>query len=178
MAEEETTDQEPDGDGAPRKGKGLNRILLLLGVVVLAGGAGFGASLILGGPREVGADEPDPGDGDVSVKGDADYEYIVDFPPVTVNLDVPNVNRYVRTTLAIAVKKGQKEDIEKIVVEHTPRLTNVLTVYLSSLTLDDVRGEEKLNAIRREIRNEFNKALWPKGKPRIERILFNEFKIQ
>lgn len=175
MAEEDKTEQRADGGDAPRERKGLYRILLLVGVIAIAGGAGFGAAVMLGGSGGVGPDEDDS----PNPAGTKDeYEYLLEFPPVTVNLDVPNANRYVRTTLALAVKKGKKAEIEKIVLDHTPQLTNVLTVYLSSLTLDDVLGKDDLNKIRREIKEKFNEELWGGGRPRIREVLLIEFKVQ
>ncbi len=39
MAEEDKTEQGADGGDAPRERKGLYRILLLVGVIAIAGGA-------------------------------------------------------------------------------------------------------------------------------------------
>jgi len=178
MAEEEKTKEKPEDEEASSGHKGLYRIVLLLIVVVMAGGAGFGAALVMGGPQQAGADDIAGGQDDVPLGSEDDYGYITDFPPITVNLNVENVNRYVRTTLVIAVKKKKLEELQKIVTEQTPQLKNVLTVYLSGLTLDEVRGEDKLNKIRRDVADKFNEQLWGDGKPQIQKILFDEFKVQ
>ena len=179
MAKEEKKEHGGDDAAQERTGKPLVKMLLLLTIVAAAGGGGFAAALLAGAPDSAEAedlveDEFEDGGDDVG------YEYIP-FEPVTVNLNEDNSTRYLRTTLVMAIRKDSRNDIAKItkaIAAGQHELTNALTVYLSGRTLDDVRGEESLNRIRRAIKDKFNNKLWGEGRPRIDQILFKEFKVQ
>lgn len=180
MAEEETKRQEQPEDAAPEKNhKGLHRIVLLLGVVVVAAGAGFGAAQMMGGPEEGLAaemtEEENPGpDG-----REGEYEY-VDFKTVTVNLDTDRLARYLRVTLVLAVKKKgcDMEKVQKTIADHIPELESRLRLHLAGKTLNDVRGKENQNRIIGEIYDIFNGYLWPDAKPMIDHVLFKDFILQ
>ena len=179
MAEEETKDQQQDDDDARTGGKGLNRMVLLLGVMVLGAGAGFGAACMMGAPEEtlaeeLAAEEPPP-----APKGrEGNYEY-VDFKEVTVNLDTEKLARYLRVTLLLAIEdtKG-KEEVKETIKKHLPELESRLRVYLAGKSLDDVRGKENQNKIIGEIYDNFNQYLWPNAKPMISHVLFKDFILQ
>ena len=59
-----------------------------------------------------------------------------------------------------------------------PILTNWLTIYLASLSLEDIRGDRNLKRIQIQILDAFNEQLFPNQKPKIKRVLFKEFAIQ
>jgi len=62
--------------------------------------------------------------------------------------------------------------------EKKPLLTNWLTVYLASLSLEDIRGDANLKSIQSQILDAFNEKLFPDSKPKIKHILFKEFAVQ
>lgn len=180
MAEEEKNDQKQVEDEVKTGGKGLFRLLMLAGVVLVAAGAGFGVAQMMGGPKKTLAEEMVEEETATPDGPDTEYQY-VEFEPVTVNLNVPNVNRFIRTTLILAIRDDKKTDIKLVkdtIEKHKPQLMNMLTVYLAGKTLDDVRGTDKLNSIRAKIFEKFNDKLWPDRKPLINHVLFKEFKIQ
>jgi flagellar basal body-associated protein FliL len=59
-----------------------------------------------------------------------------------------------------------------------PELKNWLAVYLAGRTLDEVRGAQSLNRVRREICDAFNEQIWPQQPPRIHHVLLKEFAVQ
>ncbi len=62
--------------------------------------------------------------------------------------------------------------------EKKPILTDMLFVYLSSLSLKDVQGDKNLKSIQSRVRELFNEKLFPDSKPQITRVLIKEFPIQ
>ena len=62
--------------------------------------------------------------------------------------------------------------------EKRPILINWLTVYLSSLGLEDIRGDNNLRSIQSHIRDAFNEELFPDSKSQILQVLIKEFPVQ
>jgi hypothetical protein len=54
----------------------------------------------------------------------------------------------------------------------------LLTVYLSSLGLEDIRGDKNLRSIQSRVREVFNENLFPGAKPQIKNVLIKEFPVQ
>lgn len=101
-----------------------------------------------------------------------------EFPPIVVNPNTPRLERYVRASIVLAFKdKDQKAAKDKI-EEKKPELISWVTVYLSGLSLEDLRGPKNLNKIRREIQEAFNEHLFGDGRPLINHVLFKDFAIQ
>jgi flagellar basal body-associated protein FliL len=59
-----------------------------------------------------------------------------------------------------------------------PILTDMLFVYLSGLSLEDIQGDKNLKSIQSRIRELFNEKLFPDSKPQIKRVLIKEFPVQ
>ena len=53
-----------------------------------------------------------------------------------------------------------------------------LTVYLASLHLEDIRGDNNLKRIQSQVMDAFNEKLFPDSKPKIKNVLFKEFAVQ
>ncbi|UCC99969.1 MAG: flagellar basal body-associated FliL family protein [Phycisphaerales bacterium] len=194
MADEnETTEQqEPtDSTAEQRSMKSLvGRLLpwVILAVVVLScAGAGFGLGRLFGGSQAKEAVKSEPGE---SVEADdltADDEsaegpqksWYYDLDPVVANLNEPSVTRYVRATftLEMSAEVDSKEGAA-FLDEKKPILINWLTVYLSSLSLDDIRGDKNLKSIQSRVREAFNEKLFPDSKPKIKQVLIKEFPVQ
>jgi flagellar basal body-associated protein FliL len=102
-----------------------------------------------------------------------------DLDPVVANLNEPTVTRYVRASLTLEMSADM--DVKKgtaFLDEKKPILINWLTVYLSSLGLEDVRGDKNLRSIQSYIRDAFNEKLFPDSKPQIMQVLIKEFPVQ
>ena len=95
------------------------------------------------------------------------------------NLNEPSVTRYVRASLTLEMSSDM--DVEKGAVfldEKKPILINWLTVYLSSLGLEDIRGDKNLRSIQSHVRDAFNEQLFPDSKSQIKQVLIKEFPVQ
>ncbi len=109
----------------------------------------------------------------------AQKTWYYDLEPVIANLNVTDVTRYVRASLTLEVSPEMDEQKGRVFFnEKKPILTNWLTVYLASLSLDDIRGEMNLKRIQSQVLDAFNEKLFPDSKPKIKSILFKEFAVQ
>jgi flagellar basal body-associated protein FliL len=103
--------------------------------------------------------------------------------PVVANINEPGATRYVRITLTLELDSdADMEAIAATIEEKKPIITNWLTIYLASLSLDDIQGDKNLKRIQGQILDSFNEKLLadsgPDTKPVIKSILFKEFAIQ
>jgi len=178
MAEEENQNQTQAETDAPPGRKTLRPVLLLLGVVAVSAGAGFGVASMMGGPDTTLAEEITAEKQPAPQGREGKFEY-VEFKTVTVNLDTENLARYLRVTLALAIEDTDGKDAVRDTIERNiPELESRLRVYLAGKTLDDVRGKENQNRIISEIYDMFNGYLWPSAKPMISHVLLRDFILQ
>ncbi len=187
------TDAEDTGGGDAPPGKRRLFFILCAGVALAAGGAGYAVAVITAGPQALWPASAEAGETQTPAEGteasdDAlpdpkpaeeteNYAY-KDLEPITVNLDEPRLARYVHATVTLGILEEDFAKASADIDAETRVLRDWLTVYLTSLTLDDVRGPANLNRIRREILDAFNQELWPEGKPLIRKILFKEFAVK
>lgn len=150
----------------------LLRLGLMVGVVLIGGVGGYVLNRTMSTPAAAGAEEPAD-----KPLGKDDYSYIA-FEPLTVTLNTPLKNRYLRATLALAVPSKSLDGTTSLVDKRKPVLVDILVTYLSSLTLEDVGDAKRLNKIRREIMDLLNDELWPDGKPQIDNVLFKDWAVQ
>jgi flagellar FliL protein len=190
--------------GTPAKGKGLF-LWLILGIVILGGGAGgFAISQLMGGsapadPNAVLEKKPAAapksekaeksgghggGGGEKSEGGSKTPEpgqsWMYDkLDAVVANLNEPGVTRYVRVTVILEIS-GEVDYAETLVFldEKKIVLQDWLTTYLAGLSLEDVRGSRSLNRIKQDVLDQFNQLLFGPDKASIEKILFKEFAVQ
>jgi len=106
-----------------------------------------------------------------------EYRYF-DIEPITINLDEPRLARYVRAAITLAFEAKNEAEVRSQVDKRLPELKNWLAVYLAGRTLDEVRGAQSLNRVRREIGDAFNEQIWPQQPPRIHHVLLKEFAVQ
>ena len=98
---------------------------------------------------------------------------------VVANLDEPGVTRYIRAALTLEISSALTQEKGVALIEKKkPILTNWLSIYLASLTLEDIRGDRNQIRIQTQMRDGFNEILFPDSKPKIKRILFKEFAVQ
>ena len=187
--QQEQQQEDPKAQKADKKPllKSLLPKMTIPVVVVFCAGAGFGLGRFFSGPAEAEAIETaEQGQAEQmdSLKADdaaADSQktWYYDFEPVVANLDEPGVTRYVRVSLTLEMNSevDQKKGVA-FIEEKTPILTNWLTIFLASLSLEDIRGDRNLRTIQSRIRDAFNEKLFPDARPQIEHILFKEFAVQ
>jgi flagellar basal body-associated protein FliL len=172
----ESEDQPALGGGEAGGGGGKLWLLILGGVALIGLVGGYGVGQIFGGPADP---EPDRSEkAEPSASGGGQELLYHDFDTITVNLNEPNLTRYIRATVTLAVTQENNQVVVAAVDKKRPELRSWLNVYLSGCTLEDVRGPKNLNRIRREILEAFNARLWPDSRPRIETIYLKEFAVQ
>lgn len=164
----------------------LPKVIIVVVVVIFAG-AGFTLGrLIAGSPtsQTAGASEngQSPDLENIKAKGskaDSQKGWYYHLEPVIANLNVADVTRYVKASLTLEVSSELDEEKGTAFLdEKKPVLTNWLTVYLASLSLDDIRGDTNLKRIQSQVLDAFNEKLFPDSKPKIKNILFKEFAVQ
>jgi flagellar basal body-associated protein FliL len=163
--------------------------LILVVVVLICTGAGLFVGRLFAGstkPETVeSGTKPDTPKQTEKPKADKDSSkesgkfWYYELDPVVANLNEPTVTRYVRASLTLEMSADlDKKEGKAFLDEKKPILINWLTVYLSSLSLDDVRGDKNLRSIQSHIRDAFNEQLFPDSKSQIKQVLIKEFPVQ
>lgn len=185
---EQTEEKAEDGGKKSFIGRFLPWMIIGL-VVIVSAGAGLGLGRMLAGPGESPMDRADPkADGasqaedlspDEGSTADSEKVWYYDLEPVIANLNEPGVSRYVRASFTLEMS-GQTDEKKgrAFLDEKKPILTDMLFVYLSGLSLNDIQGDKNLKSIQSRIRELFNERLFPDSKPQIKRVLIKEFPVQ
>ncbi len=163
--------------------------IILFVVVLICAGAGLSVGRLFAGSGTPEAAESDSGsDASAQIEDlkadngsaeDSAKVWYYDLDPVVANLNEPTVTRYVRASLTLEMSADM--DVKKGTVfldEKKPILINWLTVYLSSLGLEDIRGDNNLRSIQSHIRDSFNEKLFPDSQSQIKQVLIKEFPVQ
>ena len=188
--EQEQTEEQPQPqDEAKTASSGSGFTLytwLILGAVTLAGSTGgFALSQLVGesAPTDVEAVD-EAADADEAINAmlaeqTDQMPWVEEFEPVLANLDEPGVTRYVRVTITLEMSP-ELDEIKGREFLGTKKMMvrDWLTTYLAGLSLEDVRGSRNLNRIKKDILDECNKLLFPKGQPFVQKIFFKEFAVQ
>jgi flagellar basal body-associated protein FliL len=181
--EEKTAEEKNETKQEGKTGIGIVTWIILAVIVVICAGSGLLLGRLFAGSNEpqtqpAKADELTPVETDDSGK-DSGSSWYYDLEPVVANLDEPGVTRYVRATITLEISSSLEQNKGvKLIEEKKPVLTNWLTIYLASLTLEDTRGDRNLKRIQLQILDAFNETLFPDAKPLIKHVLFKEFAIQ
>lgn len=189
--QDERPGKSDDAEKTKEKGKlaGIMPWVIMAVIIIACAGSGFFlAKLFASSPEESNeesalTEQPEQTQKTKTVKDtkadpDAKPWYYAELEPTVASLDEPEVTRYVRATIILEMSP-ELDSIEgaKLIDEKKPALTNWLTIYLASLTLDDVTGNTNLRHIQAQILDGFNEILFPDAKPQIKYILYKEFII-
>ncbi len=186
---EEKSEEEPKVEKSDKKSliRRLLPWLLIIIIIAVCAGTGFVLGQFISGRRPGKTDEssqqdqaqteqPETVDLSSTTPGS---QWFYELEPVVANLNEPGVTRYVRASLTLEMSANIDIKAGSVFLEEKkPVLTNWLTIYLASLTLEDIRGDRKLRSIQSQIRDAFNEKLFPNAKPQVKHILFREFAIQ
>lgn len=188
MARDKDSPEVGEAKANPKEAGGslklIIRLMLLLSIVVVCSGAGYGVGTFLrseGGPVPpvAATSNEDVFDNEPTEEGERmKYYESEDFQGIVQALNVPRLDKYVRIGLSFEIKSSDCDEAQKLIESKKPILLDSLRAYLSGLTLDDVRGQTSYNRMRREILESFNKQLWPSRRPLIQEIRFKQFQIQ
>ena len=184
---EKSTEEKPE---KKTSGGGILQWIIMAVVVTLCAAAGLGLARLFADSttsektESSQQDQPTQPEGvkpeatDLSAR-DSQKAWYYDLKPVVANLDEPGVTRYVRAALTLEINHQVDESKGIDFLEQkNPLLTNWLTIYLASLSLEDIRGDRNLKRIQLEILNAFNERLFPDARPQIKKVLFREFAVQ
>lgn len=187
--QQEQQDEKQDSDEKKSSGPPLLLIIIMLVVALICAGAGFGLGRLFGSSsttETVKSSEdkssktqdltanPSEATGEKSNK-----TWFYPLEPVVANLNEPTVTRYVRATLTIEIDaQVDQSKGTALIEEKKPLLTDWLTIYLASLSLEEIRGDKSLKRIQAQVVDGFNEKLFPDAKPQIKSVLFKEFAVQ
>ena len=163
---------------APKGKGGMLRWVFMAVFWLGSAGAGYAVPLVLLGAPD-GPTEP-PASAD-STKHSEPHEpelAYVPFGEVIANLDDHRMSRYLRAKFSLAVAKSDAQAVQHVIEEHKTSLKNWLIGYFQNKQVDEVRGTEGFNCVRREIYEQFNQTLFPQADEKIKEILFEEFNVQ
>jgi flagellar basal body-associated protein FliL len=193
MADEDVKKQEDsktqETDKKTSTGGFLQWIIMAV-VVAVCAGAGLGLGRLFAGSGKTQPDETSQHDQSVQTEGlkadapeptggDSQKTWYYDLEPVVANLNEPGATRYVRATLILEISSEvDKKKGAAFLEAKKPLLTNWLTIYLASLSIEEIRGNKGLNHIQSEVLDAFNENLFPDDRPQIKKILFKEFAVQ
>jgi flagellar basal body-associated protein FliL len=183
MADQEKNENQQDTEQGKTSRQKLLHWLIPALAVILCASAGFVVGRLFGtrgtaqtvSAAEAAGVELEP---EVPAKGDG-KSWFYDLDSVVANLNEPGVSRYVRVGLTLEMDSSMEEK-EGIVFldKKKPLLKHWLTLYLSSQTIEDIRGKERLQHMQTQISDAFNQSLFPNATPHIKRVLFKELSIQ
>jgi flagellar basal body-associated protein FliL len=180
MADEpESKDTDAEGEGAPEKKGGSPIPFLVVGV--LAVGLGLAMPFLLPVDGGLSQEESDPLPVPRPEISEAESVYVpftAEGENIIVNLYGERMTRYLAIAFTMKIARESEADFLILLQEKMPPLRNWLIGNLSRNSLEDIRGPAGQHRIRREIRDEFNTILFPKGRDRIFDILFSEFAVQ
>jgi flagellar basal body-associated protein FliL len=180
--------QEDSGDKKASRPPILLIIIMII-VTIICACAGFGLGRLFGSPstteparnaQNKSTEPPDLTTNPSDLAGtESEGTWYYHLEPIVANLNEPSVTRYVRVTLTMEVDaRIDKKKGTAFIDDKKPLLTNLLTIYLASLSLDDIRGDKNLKRIQSQLVDNFNEKLFPDARPQIRRVLFKEFAVQ
>ncbi|MBT3198279.1 MAG: hypothetical protein HN350_00015 [Phycisphaerales bacterium] len=175
------TDTLEDGDAGGKTGimDKLLAILLPLGVIVLFAGAGYFASGLTAPAQVEAQEEVEPSEPEKTPPVDSDQGYVYfDLEPIITNLNEPQATRYIKVIFSLGSLEEDKAEVEAAIAKKTHELKNHLLIYLSNLSLNDVRGAKNINRVRREVQDSINERLWPSGRPMIANVSLKDWIVQ
>jgi flagellar basal body-associated protein FliL len=202
---QQATPEQPESPAAAEKGKEKAKssvlpYIIVAVIVLVCAGMGVGLGLLFAGggkavpvqaetaqaDEEVKAEEPkqaeNSGHGnkaEAKKSGNPGDVWYYDLDPVVANLNEPGATRYVRAVLTLEMNPAITPDkAESLLAQKKPLLTNLMTIYLAGLSVDETRGDKNLKRIQSELADTFNEKLFPDSAPLIKGILIKEFAVQ
>ncbi len=98
-----------------------------------------------------------------------------DLPMITVNLDEPELTRYIRATITVGVEEEQSGEAKEQLESHGPEIRDALHMFFRTKRLSELRGSANLDRTLLEVRGRINDIL---PEPYAERVLFKTVAVQ
>ena len=159
-----------------RRGLAIVPVLVVaVGVIMAAVCAAVLAFAVTGGTSQQ--------NGEPAASSDAprrqDEAVFVSFGEAFANLAEDRLTRYVKVNITLQVAPEQADTVQELISGPKKAVfSNWLITYLSDKQLEDVKGANAINRLRREILDGFNAILVEQGEGKVERVLFEEFNVQ
>ncbi|MED5372663.1 MAG: flagellar basal body-associated FliL family protein [Myxococcota bacterium] len=171
MADENEEVEEEIETPKPSK---LPLILAAVAAFILGGGAGFGASMMLGSDDAEAAEEGEAGEeeGEPSEEEIAATRVVLPVGAFTMNLRGSGGGRVLRMEIQV---ETTTED-QPIIEESIPMLRDAVITVVSDYSYADVEGLDGKTRLRDELLGRMNSLL--PGDERIQRVYLTEFVVQ
>jgi len=159
-----------------RRGIALVPVLVVVvGVIMAVVCAAVVAFAVTGGASQQ--------NGEAAASSDApmrqDDSVFISFGEAFANLAEDRLTRYVKVNITLQVAPEQADAVQELISGPKKAVfSNWLITYLSDKQLEDVKGANAMNRLRREILDGFNAILAEQGEGKVERVLFEEFNVQ
>jgi len=175
MAEIATGNQdlaEDDAVAGPKKSGKLKLILIVVAVLVLAGG-GVGGAYFTGMFDAAPPQEMTDGEVQTEAMAPPKPAFYYSVPEITVNLSSAETRAtYLRMNISLEFSK--KEMISQV-EPNLPRVMDAFQIYLRELRIDDLNGSAGLFRLKEELQRRINMAIYP---AKVDDILFKDIKVQ
>jgi len=188
MADNENNNEEQNTEKKQKETKSFSLIFyaVLVVIVITCAGAGLGLAHLFAGTKTgktapaTQKTEQKQTQQNLAPENNKEQKFwYYELDPVIANLNDPGVRRFVRMTVILQINPSiDKAKGTSFLSEKKPLITNYLTVYLTSLSIEDVRGSQNIEKIQSQIKDLLNQKLFPDTTPEINTILFKEFSIQ
>ncbi len=103
---------------------------------------------------------------------------LIPFDSVVVNVADGRFTRYLRVKITLVVDVKDEATVKEAVESQKPFLQTWVIGFLQDRTMEQLHGSAGMNRVRREVRDEFNRHLYPEGPERIKDILLPEYNFQ
>lgn len=164
MAEEQDNVEEVAGEETPaKKGNGM-LIIIILGVLLIAGGTGAG--LVLGKKSQPKVPEP---------KKKTDVPVVTTFQDLYVNIAETKATRVLKLT---AVLELSDEKLSTTLDPFKPILQDLICEAASHMTIEELEGRNGRGILKREIKNRSNELLRDRMEGAVVQVYFTDFLIQ
>ena len=186
MADEKADAPKKEKEKSPDDGKKpslVKQLIICAIIMIVCGSAGAATGFFTAqpptppeDPDKINHEEEDLG----QASSDRTQKECTYFPldPITVNLNVAQVNRYLRVQLTLAIENELFDDASTMLKDKSLILTDRLRGFFAGLTLEEVSGEANLQRIKRDLRDLINAEFWPESKPCIDHVLLKDWAVQ
>lgn len=165
----------PTGEESAPKKSGKKTLILggLIGLLAIAGGAATPMFAHFGAHAETHS-EPEPS----AAARHESKQALIPFDSVVVNVADGRYTRYLRVRISLVVDARDEKAIKEGVEKEKQFLQTWALGYLQDKTMEQLHDSAGMNRVRREVRDEFNRRLFPEGGEKIKDVLLPEYNFQ
>ncbi len=176
MNTKETSKTSDDAAAAAPAKKPFVKKLVWIFVAIVGIGAGFATPIILMGENSTNVEQPEV---ELLPIPDPSSEIgFVEFNEQIININDPRFSRYLKLSFSLQVSKPQVDAVKTLVEERNDLLVNWLIGHIADKKIEELRGKQGANQLRREIHDSFNQILFTDGIERIQDVLYKDFNVQ